>query len=150
MRRIRIPVVAGGVVAGLLLATLGVSFRFLFPRDATLAGGQLARNIDRRLITPIDITRRFPRDASAIYVTATVSHAPLGTKVRASLYELSTDRSASSFELVTVGTRNIGFEFLPAPAGWSLGKYEMRLFLNGEEAERLPFDVVTETASSLR
>lgn len=146
VKPVRIPVVAGGVLAVLLTVTLGATIRFLFRPNAELAGGHLARDIDRRLITPIDITRRFPRNAPAIYVTATVSHAPLGTKVRASLYEVATDRSASSFDLVAVGNRNVGFEFLPAAAGWTLGKYEIRLFLNGAETERLPFDIVAETA----
>lgn len=147
VKHIRISAVAGGVVAVLMTITIGVTIRTLFRPNAELAGGHLARNIDRHLVTPIDVTRRFPRNAPAIYVTATVSHAPLGTKVRASLHELATDRSASSFELVAVGTRNVGFEFLPAAAGWTLGKYEIRLFLNGSEAERLPFDVVSETAA---
>lgn len=145
--RVRPRIVIGGSIAVLIvLASLGAAIRILFPQTAELGAGQLAFNIDRNLVTPIGITRRFPRDARAVYVTATVSDAPLGTKVRASLYEAATDRYNGSFEVVAVGTRNVGFEFVPDAKGWSAGRYEIRLFLNGSETERLPFDIVAETA----
>ena len=149
--RVRPRIVIGGTIAVLMvLIALGATFRVLFPQTAELAGGQLALNIDRNLVTPIGVTRRFSQHAEAIYVTATVSNAPLGTKVRATMHEAATDRFTGSFELVAVGTRNVGFQFTPAANGWSPGKYEIRLFLNGKEKERLSFDVVTETAAAFQ
>lgn len=146
-RRVRPHIVIGGSVAiAVVLASVAAVMWVLFPRTAELGAGQLALNIDRNLVTPIGVTRRFPRDARAVYVTATVSNAPLGTKVRATLYEAATDRSSGTFEVVAVGTRNVGFEFTPGARGWSPGRYEIRLFLNGTEKERLPFDVVGEAA----
>lgn len=114
---------------------------------ARLSEETMASEVNDETKTPVTATTSFAPDAPAIYVTAKVSNAPDDTRVKAAFYYLEGGEELIADDEVTAGgTRNVSFSLSRPDNGWPAGRYETRLFLNGEESKRLPFTVTAPEA----
>lgn len=110
----------------------------------------MANAVDPETKAPVASVTSFAPDAPAIYATAKLSHAPEDTKVKATFHYLEGgDRQIMESEVTAEGTRYVMFLLTPPAAGWPAGQYETRLFLNGKEGKRMPFNVAGPLAPAL-
>jgi hypothetical protein len=116
---------------------------------ATLAEAQTAIAIHPETQAPTEPARTFSEEAQAIYAAAKLSSAPDGTKVKATFHYLENgENEIASNEIEAGGERWLSFTLSPAATGWPLGQYEVRLYLNGDEVDRLPFNVAPGTQAA--
>lgn len=109
---------------------------------ARLSDETMASAVDDQTKMPVTAATSFAPDTPMIYATAKLSNAPDGTRVKAAFYYLEGGEELIAEDEVTAGgTRHVSFSLSRPDNGWPSGKYETRLFLNGEEARRLPFTV---------
>ncbi len=114
---------------------------------AELSEAQTAKTIHPETQAPWEPARTFAPDAESIYAVAKLAYAPDGTRVAASFYYLENgEREIASDELETGGEKWVSFSLSPPENGWPVGQYEVRLLLNDDEVERLPFNVTSATA----
>ncbi len=116
---------------------------------ATLTEAQTARAIHLESQAPTEPASTFSEEAQAIYAAAKLSYAPDGTKVKATFHYLENgDNEIASDEIEAGGERWLSFTLSPAATGWPLGQYEVRLYLNGDEVDRVPFNVAPGTQAA--
>lgn len=116
---------------------------------ANLSEETMASAINPETKAPVTPATSFAPDAADIYATAKLSNAPADTAVRATLHYLEGgDRQVLETDITADGTRYVAFTFSAPTAGWPAGQYEVRLFLNGKEAKRLPFNVAPPQAAA--
>lgn len=116
---------------------------------AKLSEAQTARAIHPETQAPTEPTRTFSEEVQEIYAAAKLSSAPEGTKVKAVFHYLENgDHSIATDEVEAGGERWMSFTLAPTASGWPLGQYEVRLYLNGDEVDRLPFNVAPGTQAA--
>jgi hypothetical protein len=117
---------------------------------ANLSEETMASAISPDTKAPVRPATSFSPDTPDIYATAKLSHAPADTAVKATLHYLEGgDRQVLETAITAEGTRYVAFTFSAPTAGWPAGQYEVRLFLNGKEGKRLPFNVAPPQAAAL-
>lgn len=116
---------------------------------AELTEAQVAKTIHPDTQAPWESARTFAPDAESIYAVARLAYAPAGTKVAAVFYYLEDgEREIASDEIEAGGERWVSFSLSPPENGWPVGQYEVRLLLNDEEVEQLPFNVTSGAAGT--
>ncbi len=109
---------------------------------ANLSEETMASAINPETKAPVTPATSFTSDAADIYATAKLSTAPADTAIRATLHYLEGgDRQVLETDITADGTRYVAFTFSAPAVGWPAGQYEVRLFVNGKETKRLPFNV---------
>ncbi len=95
---------------------------------------------------PKELCNTFMPETPVVYLTMFMSDAPDNTKIRVDWFYLGADGTTEMLiipaELETSGTRQLAFNMKPGTGDLPIGKYEARVFLNGEEFERVTFSVV--------
>ena len=109
---------------------------------ASLSEATMASSVDPETRQPLTPATSFPADTGNIYATAKLSHAPDDTKVKVTFHYLEDgEQQITDAEVTADGTRYVMFTLSPPTAGWPIGKYETRFYLNGEEKTRVPFSI---------
>lgn len=109
---------------------------------ASLSDATMASAVDPETKMPVTAATTFPADSGNIYATAKVSNAPADTKVKVTFHYLEDgEQQITDAEVTAAGTRYVMFTLSPPTAGWPVGKYETRFYLNGEESTRVSFSV---------
>jgi len=114
--------------------------------SASLTEATMASEVDS-LSRPIEELSTFWDDTSDIYCSVKVSDAPDGTEIKAEwIYIEGEEESLSNYKIgeessITSGTRYLHFRQTKKAAGWLLGDYEVKLYLNGEEKVAVPFTI---------
>ncbi len=106
---------------------------------------QLSAEIDESTYEPITVTSEFYTDTSMVYVTGIVDKAPEGTLAGADCFYVEDGQDlfidGADVELDEAETA-VYFSF-PKPAeGWSLGDYEVNMYLDKEVVLTLSFKVI--------
>ena len=115
--------------------------------SASLTEATMASEVDSSNI-PVQTASVFTDDVSTIYCCAKLSNAPADTRVKAEWIYVGGEHSdllnSILFEdsLIGSGTRHLKFSQNRPSSGWSLGKYEVVLYLNGEQSSVVPFSII--------
>ena len=116
------------------------------PVQSVLSEFKIAKSVYGLTQAPKELGDVFAPDAPVIYLTMFLSQAPEGTKIRVDWFflgdESGEERLIIPAELDTFGTRQLAFNMKPGTGDLPAGEYEARVYLNGEEFERVPFEVV--------
>jgi hypothetical protein len=116
---------------------------------AKLTEAQMAESIHPDTQAPWESASTFAPDAEAIYAVAKLTYAPDDTRIKASFHYLENgNREIADDEIEAGGESWVSFKLSPPDQGWPSGQYEARFFLNGEEVERVPFNVAPATAQA--
>jgi len=115
--------------------------------SVSLTEATMASEVDSSNI-PVQTASVFTDDVSTIYCCAKLCNAPADTRVKAEWIYVGGEHSdllnSILFEdsLIGSGTRHLKFSQNRPSSGWSLGKYEVVLYLNGEQNRVVPFSIV--------
>ncbi|HAS04308.1 MAG TPA: hypothetical protein DCR71_00850 [Dehalococcoidia bacterium] len=112
---------------------------------ANISEATMALSVDNDA-KPLNPTNKFYEDTPVIYCSLKVSNAPVATDitsvwvyVRGEL-ELE-DHEIDSFGMTVEGTTYVYFYMNRPTNNWPLGEYKLVFYLDGKEAESLPFTV---------
>jgi len=93
---------------------------------------------------PIGVTNTFAVDSPMVYVTGLLKNAPEGTVITSEWYYLESDPDTfidrASYESVDT-TNSFDFSLSKPNAGWPLGEYEVKLYIDDEYKETVTFKV---------
>lgn len=95
---------------------------------------------------PVEQKAVFTEDVSEIYCCALVSDAPDATSVTSEWTYSGGAEGMAAYNLeeksqTVSGTKYIYFKQVRSSSAWPVGSYEVKLYLNGEEAAGISFDV---------
>ena len=125
---------------GLIVVLAACSFSVTTANYSNLA---MAGDVDENN-GPIGVTTTFAVDSPLVYVTGLLKNAPEGTVITAEWYYLESDPvvfiDGASYESVDT-TTTFNFSLSKPTAGWPLGGYEVKLYIDDVYKETLAFKV---------
>jgi len=114
---------------------------------AALSDAVICSSVDPQTAKPVEKSDVFSPEASEIFCSVKLSHAPEDTQVTIEWYyvkgevEELTNHKVSDYSLKTDGTKYVYFSISKPDNGFPKGDYTCNLFLNGKEKIIVPFKV---------
>lgn len=135
-----------GLMSAIFLSIIILSFTAIGAEcsfsTANLSEYTMCTGVEKDTYKPVGATDTFKPDTPTIYVTTKLANAPSDTLVKFDWYYLEDGETfIDGVEVKADGTRYLMSNLSKPTKGWPTGKYEVRVFLNGKEANRVPFTV---------
>ncbi len=128
------------LVLCLALGVAACEFEFTTANFSNLA---MASEVDQQN-KPVSKTTTFSTTSPVIYAAGTLNNAPSGTVIKSEWYYLEEDPAVfiDSAQLTAENTTtDFSFSLSVPDNGWPVGKYSVKLFIDGTEKSSLDFTV---------
>jgi hypothetical protein len=131
-------------ILGLSLMSCSAEVSFTTARLSEIT---MAKGIDETTYKPVEKTSTFSVDTPEIFLSAKFSNAPADTEIKSEwVYvegeaEELRDYLIDSVSIDVSGTDYLFFSMPMPQQGWPRGQYEVTLYIDGKEAETVPFTV---------
>jgi serine/threonine protein kinase len=102
---------------------------------------KMSTGVNNDTMKPVNITSQFTPTTQVLYVTAKLDNAPEKTNIKFEWYFMGANQLIDTAVLTTGGTRYISSNLNRANNAWPVGKYEVRIYVNGTPVKILPFIV---------
>lgn len=108
---------------------------------AYLSEATMCQSVDPKTAMPIGKADVFASNTPTIYCSVKLSNAPPNTEVKAQWIYTNTNKVLYEDVSLESGTYYLALKLQPPKAGWPVGNYVVRLYLNGQEKFTVPFRV---------
>ncbi len=128
-----------GRIVSLVMMLGGVIMASVQCSTANFGDVQLTTGIDD--YQPIDEVEAFDTDQETVFVAGELRNAPSGTEISAEWYYMEDEETYIDGAMMETGSTDFYFSLSQPDDGWPEGSYEVRLYINNELEETLPFTI---------
>jgi len=124
------------IIIFLVLGVFFIGLYYLFDspgeKQAQISDIYFARSIDQETAQPVETTDSFSSSES-VYLSFKIIDATKDTAVRIEWWATDQGKLIGQEETTTNGTRYLSFIAQAPNAVWPIGKYQAKIFVNGQE-----------------
>jgi hypothetical protein len=101
----------------------------------------MCTGVNNNTMEPVNITSQYTPTTQVFYVSAKLDNAPEKTNVKFEWYFMGANQLIDTAVVTTGGTRFISSNLSRSNNAWPVGKYEVRIYVNGSPVKIVPFVV---------